>query len=170
MAKGETGESAREQAARAWLETKDRQHAWIRLVGRRIRAIRDETRANEKSPPGADPRWLRTKSEASQQAIAASVARTQSWLSKLERGERSISVGDAYLFARHFDVDPLSIVGPPTEAEQQHLDLDVADIRKAREKAGVIAQKVVERQLKSRTNRRRASTLNAAEEKRKRQC
>lgn len=97
--------------------------------------------------------------------LARCVARTQSWLSKLERGERSITVGDAYLFAAHFNVNPLCIVGPPTQDEQQRLDLDVADIRRAREKAGVIAQKVVERQSESRTNRRRASKLNNAEKR-----
>lgn len=168
--------TADEQAALNWLETKDHQRAWDRLVGRRIRGVREEiqqkeqgerkAKANERLSP--EPIWLRTSTVSSQQAVARCVARTQSWLSKLERGERSISVGDAYLFAKHFDVDPLRIVGPPSPAERERLDRDAADIRRAREKAGVIAEKVVERQAKARNHRRRATKLNRSEERKRR--
>lgn len=47
--------------------------------------------------------------------------------------------------------------------ERNRLELDVADIRTAREKTAVIAEKVVERQSKAGNNRRRASSLNGSE-------
>lgn len=175
MADKRREESAQEKAAREWLETKDHQHAWNRLVGHRVRAVREqiqreERRQRDAEAPGRggrEPRWMRSVTKSSQQAIAASIARTQSWLSKLERGERSISVGDAYLFAEYFGVDPLRFVGPPTAEERKRFDLDLQDIRRAREKAGLTPETVSRLKGKARNGRRRASPVGKTEERKR---
>ena len=55
--------------------------------------------------------------------------RAQSWCSKIERGERSVTVGDAYLLASLLKVDPSLIVGPSTAEEQAWLESHLGHLR-----------------------------------------
>ncbi len=152
-----------ERAPLEWLETKDYQRAWDRLVGRRIRAAREQAKEEEQverksgAPSSRTPRpiWMPSPTVSSQEAVAGYVARTQSWLSKLERGERSISVGDAHLFANHFGVNALEIVGPANPEEQVRFELDIEDIRRAREKAGLTDEAVSDLRGKAANRHRR---------------
>ncbi|MES2359501.1 MAG: helix-turn-helix transcriptional regulator [Gemmatimonadota bacterium] len=64
----------------------------------------------------------------SQESLSTRLGRTQSWCSKIERGERSLTVGDAYLLAALLDVGAHALVGPPNEEEQAQLDRDLEDL------------------------------------------
>ena len=162
-------DSSRNEKARAWLETKDHQRAWDRLVGKRVQTLRLQNGNKIPADKGENsrrrqPRWIPQRTDFSQEAVGARIIRSQSWFSKIERGERSISIGDAYLLAGYLGVDPVCIVGPPTPQEQEKFDIDIASIRKDRKKQGVTAETVARRQGKAKNGRRRAGKLNSNEE------
>ena len=57
---------------------------------------------------------------------------SKSWLSKIERGTRSLSVFHAHLLAEALKVDPTEFVGPLTAEEEAFVDTEVRETKEAR--------------------------------------
>lgn len=57
---------------------------------------------------------------------------SQGWLSKIELGHRTLSLGDAYCLAKLIDVDPMQAIGPLSSAEKKQLDRFMADAKALR--------------------------------------
>lgn len=114
-----------------WYNERDHLKAWDRLIGRRVAALRLQRKADSARTYTGPRRglWLGRPENFSQGTLSTRLGRTQSWCSKIERGERSLTVGDAYLLASLLDVDPSVLVGPPTAEEQTWLDSHLGDLR-----------------------------------------
>lgn len=127
-----------------WYHERDHLKAWDRLMVRRVAAIRLERKAESRQNYDGPRRGERVgrPENFSQATLSERIGRTQSWRSKIERGERSLTVGDAYLLARLLDVDPVVLVGPPDPAEQAQLEKDLEDLgRRWREQRKALGQR-----------------------------
>ncbi len=151
-----------------WLEISDKEQAWNRVIGARIRRLRESkvlaARGKDLGPRrGPYSGWKNSAANFSQTAFAERLGFTQSWLAKIERGNRAITVFEAHYIAEGLGVDPAEILGPLSPEESDLMNERMAELqRERRRKKITVEQLAVDRA--NTLNRRRRSTPRTPQE------
>lgn len=118
-------------------DLKDRELAFDKVMGRRIQKARQARDAEGQAAfkgtlRGPESHWQHSDKNFSQESVAMRLGFSKSWLSKIERGTRSLSVFHAHLLAEALKVDPLEFVGPLTPEETAFVNLELRETKAAR--------------------------------------
>jgi ribosome-binding protein aMBF1 (putative translation factor) len=156
-----------------WLKLADEAKAWDWLIGRRIQVLRElrreQSRGVSDGPKrGPESTWLFSKLNFSQAALAARLGYSQSWLAKIEQGNRSVTVHEAHLIAQGLEVEPEAILGSPSPDERQEMDAVIQDVQRARKRKGITPEQLAAERADAQNRRRRASPRSAREQERMR--
>ncbi|MBY0491351.1 MAG: helix-turn-helix transcriptional regulator [Gemmatimonadaceae bacterium] len=154
-----------------WLKLADEAKAWDWLVGRRIQALREARRERARAAslafvPTGRARAPESPQQFSQLELARRLGFSQSWLAKIERGNRALTIFEAHHIAAGLEVDASLIVGPPTAEERNGMDAVVRDVQRARTRQGVTATQLAAEREDARNGRLRASLRSPRETQR----
>lgn len=147
-----------------WLEQSDEENAWDRILGRRLKGARE---ARMRGASATTPSRRRSGTSGSravegaftQESLAPRLHRTQGWLSKIENGERTVSVYCVYLIAEALGADPLELLQPLTKAERTSIAAEKRALMAERAAAGITAEQLW-RHSQDGKRKRRATTLS----------
>lgn len=149
----------------AWLRVADEAKAWDWLVGRRIQQLREarrhEARAAEERAArrGVGLERGERPKDFSQFAVASRLGFSQSWLGKIEQGNRSVTVFEAHHIAAGLKANPDVLLSAPSDDERTEMDRVIRDIQRARTREGITAE-----QLAAVQNRRMRSSRRTRRE------
>jgi len=141
------------------------------MIGQRIKAERERLALAERAAfagPRRGPNaqeWSKVE-RFSQAAVAAQLNRTQSWLSKLEKGERAIAVYDIYQLAEVLAVPATVLLARPSDAEAALIEGEVEDVARRREKAQITPAAVARLKEESLSGRLRSTPRSPREQQR----
>jgi transcriptional regulator with XRE-family HTH domain len=159
------------QRARRWLEHTDGQRALDSVIGKRLRSAREVRQAegldSYQSPRrGSGNNWPHSDKNFSQASFAARLGHTQSWLAKIERGQRAITLFDIHLIAHGLEIDPQALLGPLTSEERKEMHHTLSDLTRARSRAHVTPEILAHAKRDSLSSRRLARPRTAREQER----
>jgi transcriptional regulator with XRE-family HTH domain len=158
--------------AAEWLKVADEAKAWDWLVGRRIQQLRETRRqeareAEERAARRRQPlvRGERVK-DFSQSGVAFLLGFSQSWLAKIEQGNRSVTVFEAHHIAKGLNADPDMLLQAPSDEEREGMDRVVRDIQRGRARGGVTAEHLAAVRADAQNRRMRSSPRSRREQER----
>ncbi|MBA3670399.1 MAG: helix-turn-helix transcriptional regulator [Gemmatimonadaceae bacterium] len=96
----------------------------------------------------------RAPGDFSQAALAPRLHRSQGWLSKIENGERTVSVFCVHLIAHSLGADPLLLLGPLTRDERTAIRAEKRILAEERAAAGITAEQLWQLAQEGRRKRR----------------
>jgi transcriptional regulator with XRE-family HTH domain len=158
--------------AAAWLQVADEARAWDWLVGRRIQQLREPRRQEARA---AEERAARRglglglgerPKDVSQSGVASRLGFSQSWSTKIEQGNRSLTVFEAHHIAEGLNATPDVLLQAPSDEERKGLDRVVRDIQRARAHEGITAEQLAAVRADAQNRRMRSSPRSRREEER----
>jgi transcriptional regulator with XRE-family HTH domain len=158
--------------AAAWLKVADEAKAWDWLVGRRIQQLRETRRQEARAAEERAARRGRglvlgeRPKDFSQSGVAFRLGFSQSWLAKIEQGNRSLTVFEAHHIAHGLNATPDVLLQTPSDEERKGMDRVVRDIQRARAREGITAEQLAAVRADAQNRRMRSSPRSRREEER----
>ena len=106
--------------------------------------------------------WSTDEENFSQDALAGRLPRTESWLAKLETGEREITVFDVFLLADAMGLDPGDLLAPPTATEKARMATELKDVAADRARRGVTPEHIAEERAGARLRNRKSKRFRTS--------